>query len=47
MNKATEKQRLIKKNSMLSDVERSMLTELEKLLALFEWMTNEFQSKLI
>ena len=47
MNKATEKQRLIKKNFMLSDVERSMLTELEKLLALFEWMTNEFQSKLI
>jgi hypothetical protein len=47
MNKATEKQRLIKKNFMLSDVERSMLTELEKLLALFEWMLNEFQSKLI
>lgn len=47
MNKSTEKQRLIKKNFMLSDVERSMLIELEKLLALFEWMTNEFQSKLI
>ena len=47
MNKSTEKQRIIKKNFMLSEVERSMLIELEKLLALFEWMTNEFQSKLI
>jgi hypothetical protein len=47
MNKSTEKQRLIKKNFMLSEVERSMLIELEKLLALFEWMINEFQSKLI
>ena len=47
MNKKTEKQKEVRNNFKLSETERNMLIELEKLLSLFEWMTNEFQSKLI
>lgn len=45
MNKKTEKQKEVRNNFKLSETERNMLIELEKLLSLFEWMTNEFQSK--
>ena len=45
MNTNTEKQRQIKKNFRLSEIERVMLIELENLLSVFEWMSNEFQCK--
>jgi len=35
----------VRNNFKLSETERNMLIELEKLLSLFEWMTNEFQIK--
>jgi len=47
MNAKTEKQRNIKEAFGLSRVEKAMLVELEALLSIFEWMTNEFQCKLM
>lgn len=45
IKKDTKKRKKVHNKFRLSETERAMLIELESLLNLFDWMTNEFQSK--
>ena len=47
MPQTSEKQKVARKNYILFREERAKLEELQKLLELFEWVTNEFQSNRI